>query len=123
MTLTKDDPKVTLLENATAGASSATSLSTALTLTNCIQCAIEVLCTFGAASASGRLDIYGSLDGTNYTTAPIAAYELVLAASATSRQEFGVANFPPYIKCMLTNLDTGASITSISIFAVRQLVT
>lgn len=122
MTVSKDDPKITLLTGATALASGATPMTEKLTTSNAIQVGIEILCTFGAASKPGRLDVYGSFDDINYTTFPIGSYEMVLQASRVSRQEFAVVNFPPYLKFQLTNLDTTIDITAISIFAERQYV-
>lgn len=124
MTLSKPSSGTTVLSEKTAAASGTTTLSECTTTdtSNAIQVAAEVLATYGAATLGGRLEVFGSLDNTNWSTEPFAAYDLVFAASTTTRQVFGVANAPRYLRFRVRNLDTSISITAISVNTAMQLV-
>jgi hypothetical protein len=119
MALAKPDA-TTLLTGATAAISSIVAISgvTAFDTTSVIQLTCEVLCTYNsAATVGGQLEIYGSIDNSNYTTSPIAVYDLPFVANTTIRAEFSVLSSPKYIKPTVRNLDSvsGHTITAITI--------
>jgi hypothetical protein len=82
-----------------------------------IGATIEIIATNGAASANPNLQIwiYGSQDGTNYSSQPIQYCDVVLEASATTRQEFPVITVPKRLKCKVKNLDAAVAATSITV--------
>jgi hypothetical protein len=126
MTLEKAAPTV-VLSNATCAINDIIAISgvTAFDTSTAIQVACEVLCTYNsAATAGGRLEIYGSVDGTNYTTDPIAVYDLPFTANVTKRAEFSILSAPKYIKPTIRNLDgtAGHTITAVYISLQAQTV-
>lgn len=125
MTLAKGAPTVVISALASIAASATSAISTSsLDTTTSIQVAAEVLMTNGAATfnPNAQLLIFGSMDDSNYTTQPIATYDIVLEASATTRQEFSVMNAPRYLKAKVKNLDTAIAITTISVSFQTQTV-
>lgn len=127
MTLAKPASGTEVLANKTAAASGTTTLGdcTVVDSSNAIQVAAEVVATYNAsATLGGRLEVFGSLDNTNWSTQPFAGYDMVFeSAGATTRQVFGVANAPRYLRFRLRNLDTGQSITAIYVNVALQTVT
>jgi hypothetical protein len=126
MTLAKADP-TTILSNATCAINDIVAISgvTAVDTSTAIQIACEVLLTYNSAATSGgRLEVYGSVDGTNYSTAPIATYDLEFAANTTKRNVVSILSVPKYIKPTVRNLDatTGHTITAITIKVQPQTV-
>lgn len=122
MALSKPSSGTSLLTAGSAAASNVSGYSTGIDTSNAIQVAVEVILTYGAATLGGRLECFGSLDNTNWSTEPYAAYDIVLAASATTRQVFGVANSPRYVKFRVRDLDTSVAISAISINSAMQTV-
>lgn len=126
MTLAKPTGGTEVLTNksAAAGGTTATLLAdcTSIDTTNAIQVSVEVVATYDTPSLGGRLEVFGSQDNTNWSTQAYAAYDMVKETGAT-RQVFGVANAPRYLKFRVMNLDTTKNITGIYINAAMQTVT
>lgn len=129
MVLTKETKTTVLdqLASITYGTSSDLVPASGIDTSAAIQVAAEVVCTYGSAQTVGaRLDVYGSLDDTNYSTQPYASYDLTMpATSATVRQVFGIANAPKYLKFKVTNPDavtSNANLATVSVNVQRQLI-
>lgn len=125
MTLAKEAKSSALIDNVAVSANSASALSTMIDTSNAIQVAVEVLYTIGSVPTKCvRLDCYGSMDDTNYTTSPFASYDCPLpTAAGTFRHEFGIANAMRYIKFKVADTDTSVTISSVCVYAQCQLVT
>ncbi len=112
-----------ILSNKTAAASTATLLSdcTAIDTSQATNaCAIEVLLTFHASATLGAtLKVYGSYDGTNWDTDPFATGSIGKVSGARSKS-FSFIPGPKYVRAQIQNLDTGQSITAITIYAHLQ---
>lgn len=124
MALSKGAKSSALINNETVTYGSTSTLSNpAVDTTNAVRVGVEVVLTYGANTVPARLDVYGSMDDTNYTTAPIGSYPLVLAASSTTRQEFPVTDFPRYLKFKVANPEpTAISLTGVYVYAQNQVI-
>lgn len=126
MTISKPVSGTEVLANKTVagGGTNATTLTdcTATDTTNAIQVAVEVVATYDTPTLGGRVEVFGSLDNSNWTSQPFAAYDMVVETGAT-RQQFGVANAPRYLRFRVKNLDTTKSISGIYINVAMQTVT
>lgn len=114
----------TILSNKTAAASSSTNIAdcTAIDGGAMVALGIEVLLTFnGAATLGATVKVHSSSDGTNYTTAPIQTYSIAYS-SATVRHAFIVLPGHKYYKVVVTNLDTGQTITAIYVYSEPQIL-
>jgi hypothetical protein len=126
MTVAKGDA-VTVLSGATCAINSIVAISgvTAFDTSTAIQVVCDVVLKYNsAATAGGQLEIYGSVDDTNYTTDPIAVYDIPFTANTTKRAEFSILSAPKYIKPTVRNLDatSGNTITEITIKLQAQTV-
>jgi hypothetical protein len=127
MTIAKGDPTV-VLSNATCAVDSIVAISgvTAFDTSTAIQVACEVLLTYNSAATAGaQLEVYGSVDGTNYSSEPIAVYDIAFAANTTKRNTFSILSVPKYIKPTVRDLDstTGHTLTAVYISLQAQTVT
>lgn len=123
MTLAKAAP-TTIINNLgpiTQNSVTALSSCTAFDTETAIQVTLEVVCTFGASALGAELYVFGSVDGTNYSSKPIGTYPVILEASATARQLFSVPHGPRYLKCTFKNLGA-VDITAVYVNAQAQTV-
>lgn len=117
---------VTILANKTAAASSSTTLTdcAAVAGSNVVALGIEVVMTFHASATKGAtVKVFSSQNGTNYTTTAVQEYDVPVAANSTVRHAFVVLPGHAYYRVQVTNLDTGQSITAISVYAEPQVLT
>lgn len=121
MTLAKGAPTTVIDALASLAATTESSLSDAFDTQTAIQVVVEFLGTFGASALGAELRVYGSVDGTNYSTKPFAVRDIILEASATTRQVFSVPSAPRYLKFSVYNLGAVA-ITTVSIKVQAQTV-
>ena len=115
-----------ILSNKTAAASSSTTLTdcTAVAGSNVVALGIEVVMTFHASATKGAtVKVFSSQNGTNYTTTAVQEYDVPVAANSTVRHAFVVLPGHAYYRVQVTNLDTGKSITTISVYAEPQVLT
>lgn len=115
-----------VLDNKTAAASSSTSISdcTAEDLSAALQCAIQVDLTFNASATQGAtVKVYASSDGTNFDTE---GYEYAtqsiafLTGGGAVHVTFPINPACKYFKVVVTNLDSGQSITGITVWTIVQ---
>lgn len=112
-----------ILAGKTAAASGSTLVTDCTTVdtsqsTNALG--ITVLLTFNAgASLGATLNMYGSYDGTNWDTDPFATGSIGKVSGARSKS-FSFIPGPKYVRAQIQNLDTGQSITAITIYAHLQ---
>jgi hypothetical protein len=114
----------TILSNKTAAKSASTALAdcTAVDGSAIVALGIEVLLTFNASATLGAtVGVYTSSDGSNYTTSAVQTYSIPYS-NATVRVAFCVLPGHKNYKVMVTNLDTGQSITAIYVNAEPQVL-
>ena len=111
-----------LLNNTTAAASSSTANSTTITTTDYIGLAVTLKLTFNAAATLGAiLKAYGSDDDATYDSAVKPYWQEAIAyVSGAQVVHFDFPSGPKYVQFVLTNLDTGQSITAIYVYATPQ---
>lgn len=117
---------MTILAGKTAAASSSTTLTdcTAVAGSNVVALGIEVVMTFHASATKGAtVKVFSSQNGTNYTTTAVQEYDVPVAANSTVRHAFVVLPGHAFYRVQVTNLDTGQSITAISVYAEPQVLT
>jgi hypothetical protein len=115
-----------ILSNKTAAASNSTTLTdcTAVAGSNVVALGIEVVMTFhNSATKGATVKVFSSQNGTNYTTTAVQEYDVPVSAGATVRHGFTVLPGHAYYRVQVTNLDTGKSITAISVYAEPQVLT
>lgn len=121
MGLTKNYTKI--LDDKTAAASSSTTLSdcTAEDLSAALQCAIEVDMTFhGSATQGATVKVFASGDGTNFDTVEYATQSVAVSAGNSIQVTFPINPAVKYFRVQVTNLDSGQSITAISVWSIVQ---
>ena len=109
----------------TAAASGSTTLSDCTTIdtTSVIALALDVSMNFNAAATQGALvKIFGSKDDTSWNNQPYDQFTISFTGSVPlwRAHEFAVNPAPKYLKVMVTNSDTGQSITKIYVNAITQ---
>ena len=113
-----------LLDNKTAAANASTTIGdcTTITTTDYIGLAIRLKLTFnGAATLGAILKAFGSDDDANYDSAGKPYWqEAISYVSGAQDLHFDFPSGPKYMKFLLTNLDTGQSITAIYVYATPQ---
>ena len=115
-----------LLDNKTAAASSSTVIGecAAEDLSTALQCAIQVNLTFNASATMGAtVKVYASSDNSNFDTA---GYEYAtqsvafLTGGGAVQVTFPINPAAKYFKAVVTNLDSGQSITGITVWSIVQ---
>lgn len=109
----------TVIDNITVSAATSSLLTscTATDTSECLYLELEAVMTFHASATAGAtVKIYGSSDGTNYTTAPIDQFTMPFTAGTTQRWSRQVMFGPKYIKVAITNLSSAQSITAVSAY-------
>ena len=121
MTLTKTP--VLILDNKTAAAAGATTLTDCTTIDTqgCISLAIEVKATYGSsATVAGTLKIFASYDDTNYDTDPVDTFTLPYTANSTKSQTFNIIPGARYLKCQVVNNESAGSDKDMTAVYVRS---
>jgi len=113
-----------LLSNKTAAANASTTIGdcTTITTTDYIGLAVTVNLTFnGAATLGAIIKAFASDDDANYDSAGKPYWQEAIAyVSGAQIVHFDFPSGPKYMKFLLTNLDTGQSITAIYVYATPQ---
>lgn len=111
----------TILNQASVAASSRSSASTSVNLTQAVQLSVTARCTFSASANDGAvLEIYASQDDASYDSFPTWQTSISLNAGTTVQITGNVPASMQYIQARVLNNDSAEAITSVVVEATVQ---